>query len=57
MHTITIKETVSGLFDVLTNGFSYRIHRAMDEQAAKKRAKELKDEFRKIGQKAVIEWV
>ena len=56
MHTITIKETVSGLYDVLTNGFSYRIHRAMDEQAAKKRAKELKDEFRKIGQKAVVEW-
>ena len=55
MHVITIKQNAAGLFDVLVNGFSYRIHRNMVEQAARERAADIKAEFQKMKQRAVIE--
>ena len=57
MHIITIKEHDTGLFDVLLNGHSYRIHRGLSESAAIERADLMKEQFRTMRQRAVIERV
>jgi len=55
MHTITIRENEVGKFDVLLNGFSYRIHRNMNDDEALKRAIEIKNEFAALKQRSIIE--
>lgn len=54
MHAIEIKENETGLFDVLVNGFSYRIHRNMTKEKAAECAQEIKDKFRAMKQRARI---
>lgn len=55
MHTITLKQNDTGTYDVLINGFSYRIHRYMNKDKAMKRAVEIKNEFTALKQRSVIE--
>lgn len=55
MHHITTRPVGQGVYDVLINGHSYRIHRGLDEQQAAQRAHEIRSEFRRIGQRAYIE--
>lgn len=54
MHTIEIKEVAQGVFDVLTNGFSYAIHRGFDAEGAAKHAAEIKAAFKRQGERARI---
>ena len=55
MHAITIRKNDAGKFDVLLNGFSYRIHRDMNDDEALKRAIEIKNEFAALKQRSIIE--
>lgn len=55
MHTIAIGKNDAGKFDVLLNGFSYRIHRDMNDDVALKRAIEIKNEFAALKQRSIIE--
>lgn len=55
MHTITIRKNDAGKFDVLLNGFRYRIHRDMNDDEALKRAIEIKNEFAALKQRSIIE--
>lgn len=55
MHIITIKQNDAGKFDVLINGFSYRIHRNLGSGEAAERASEIKGEFVAMKQRAIIE--
>lgn len=54
MYTITIMKNEAGKFDVLIDGFSYRIHRDMDEDEALKRAIKIKNEFAALKQRLII---
>ena len=54
MHTITIRPNDAGTFDVLINGFSYRIHRNLSEESARIRAAEIAASFRAQGGRARI---
>lgn len=54
MNTITIIANEVGTFDVLMNGFSYRIHRGLSEEGARIRAAEIAESFRSQGQRARI---
>lgn len=55
VHTIAIKQNDASKFDVLINGFSYRVHRNLDSETAADRACEIKAEFLAMKQRAVIE--
>ena len=57
MHAITIQKGNAGRFNVLLNGFSYRIHRNLTEEQAIKVASEAQHEFKKLRQRSVIERV
>lgn len=52
MHKITIIANDAGTYDVLMNGFSYRIHRNLSEEGAQVRAAEIILSFREQGQRA-----
>jgi len=54
MHTITIQQNDTGTFDVLINGFSYRIHRNLTAEKATGRASDIKAEFAAMKQRATI---
>lgn len=54
MHTITIQPNDAGTFDVLINGFSYRIHRNLSEESARIRAAEIAQSFRDQGQRVLF---
>ncbi|MGK9452503.1 hypothetical protein ACSSZE_14795 [Acidithiobacillus caldus] len=54
MHIIEIKQNDVGNFDVLINDFSFRIHRNLTIEKAKKRALEIKSELVKLGERAII---
>ncbi len=55
MHTITIQKNGAGKFDVLINGFGYRIHRNLTAERAAERASEIKVDFVAMKQRATIE--
>lgn len=55
MHQITTRPVGQGVYDVLINGHSYRIHRSLDEQQARQRASEIRRDFLRIGERAYIE--
>lgn len=55
MHIITITQNSAGLFDVLLNGVSYRIHRNLSERDARIRAADVMRSFQQQGHRAVIE--
>ena len=55
MHTITIQQNGAGKFDVLINGFSYRIHRNLTAEKATERESDIKAEFVAMKQRATIE--
>jgi len=57
MHIITIQEGDAGRFNVLLNGFSYRIHRNLTETRAVEVADEACRQFRTMRQRSVIERV
>lgn len=57
MHIITIKKGDAGFFNVLLNGFSYRIHRNLTEARAVEVADEAHRQFRTLRQRSVIERV
>ena len=55
MHTITIQQNGAGKFDVLINGFGYRIRRNLTAEKAAERASDIKAEFVAMKQRATIE--
>lgn len=55
MHQIIIIENGSGSFNILLNGFSYRVYRNLNEYEAIKLASEIQQSFGKLHQKSCIE--
>ena len=55
MHTITIQQNGAGKFDVLINGFSYRIHRNLTAEKAAEQVSDIKAELMSMNQRVTIE--
>ncbi len=54
MHIITIEKTAAGLFNVLLNGHSYRIHRSLPENRAIEVAEDARQQFSAMKQRSVV---
>ena len=54
IHTVTIRKNDIGMFDVLINGISYRIHRCMSADDALKTALDIKKEFNALNERSKI---
>jgi hypothetical protein len=54
MHKIEIVEAQEGLYNVLINGFAYKLHKGLDADTAEARAIALRNSYRSIGEKARI---
>lgn len=54
MHIITIEKASAGHFNVLLNGYSYRIHRNLPEDRAVEVAEDARRQFRAMKQRSVI---
>lgn len=54
MHIITIEKGVSGRFNVLLNGHSYRIHRNLPEERALEVAEDARRQFSAMKQRSVV---